>query len=185
MLPSLLGFEHPADLDHRAGRRGSSLGAADRRCSRAASIAYLGIPAFIVTLGGLLVWRGAAWWVTAGQTVAPMDTRFAAHRRRRRGLDRRHWSWVVGRRRLRGIIVGLGCTRRRRRQRFSFPLRPVWAEVVSSASSPASPSSARVRIANAYPWPAGIARALCAEANGITVRRKADCSSPTGSPSRC
>ncbi len=29
-------------------------------------IAYLGIPAFIVTLGGLLVWRGAAWWVTSG-----------------------------------------------------------------------------------------------------------------------
>ncbi|TIP25758.1 MAG: sugar ABC transporter permease, partial [Mesorhizobium sp.] len=27
-------------------------------------IAYLEVPAFIVTLGGLLVWRGAAWWVT-------------------------------------------------------------------------------------------------------------------------
>ena len=37
-------------------------------------IAFLGVPAFIVTLGGLLVWRGAAWWVTSGQTVAPMDT---------------------------------------------------------------------------------------------------------------
>ena len=28
-------------------------------------IAYLGVPAFIVTLGGYLVWRGAAWWVTS------------------------------------------------------------------------------------------------------------------------
>jgi len=36
-------------------------------------IAYLGIPSFIVTLGGLLVWRGAAWWVTTGQTIAPME----------------------------------------------------------------------------------------------------------------
>jgi len=39
-------------------------------------IAYLGVPAFIVTLGGLLVWRGAAWWVTSGRTVAPMDPIF-------------------------------------------------------------------------------------------------------------
>ena len=39
-------------------------------------IAYAGIPAFIVTLGGLLVWRGAAWWVTSGRTVAPMDATF-------------------------------------------------------------------------------------------------------------
>jgi len=30
------------------------------------AIAYLSVPAFIVTLGGLLVWRGAAWWVTSG-----------------------------------------------------------------------------------------------------------------------
>src|SRR5436189_212971 len=39
-------------------------------------IAYLRVPAFIVTLGGYLVWRGAAWWVTMGRTVAPMDTTF-------------------------------------------------------------------------------------------------------------
>ena len=36
-------------------------------------IAYLGVPAFIVTLGGLLVWRGGAWWVASGRTVAPLD----------------------------------------------------------------------------------------------------------------
>jgi len=35
------------------------------------AVGYLGVPAFIVTLGGLLVWRGAAWWVTQGRTVAP------------------------------------------------------------------------------------------------------------------
>jgi D-xylose transport system permease protein len=36
-------------------------------------IAYQGIPAFVVTLGGLLMFRGAAFMVTEGRTVAPMD----------------------------------------------------------------------------------------------------------------
>ena len=40
-------------------------------------VAYLGVPSFIVTLGGQLFWRGAAWWVTTGQTIAPLDDRFA------------------------------------------------------------------------------------------------------------
>ena len=40
-------------------------------------IAFFGIPAFIVTLGALLIWRGAAWWVASGRTLAPMDTTFA------------------------------------------------------------------------------------------------------------
>ena len=39
-------------------------------------IAYFGIPSFIVTLGGLIVWRGAAWSVIRGETVAPMDKNF-------------------------------------------------------------------------------------------------------------
>ena len=39
-------------------------------------IAYAGIPSFIVTLGGLIVWRGAAWAVIRGETVAPMDKNF-------------------------------------------------------------------------------------------------------------
>jgi D-xylose transport system permease protein len=39
-------------------------------------IGYLGIPAFIVTLGGLLVWRNVAWYITNGQTVGPLDPVF-------------------------------------------------------------------------------------------------------------
>src|SRR5580658_8220282 len=40
-----------------------------------ALVAYLSIPAFIVTLGGQLFWRGAAWWVTTGATSARLDWR--------------------------------------------------------------------------------------------------------------
>ena len=87
LLPKLLGFEHPATwiLTLAAGLAlGVVLGAL-----QGFVIAYLGVPAFIVTLGGLLVWRGAAWWVTSGQTVAPLDSTLQAHGRRSGRLDRR------------------------------------------------------------------------------------------------
>lgn len=40
--------------------------------------AYLNIPAFIVTLGGLLAWRGAVKWLLGGNTVPIADENFKA-----------------------------------------------------------------------------------------------------------
>ena len=39
-------------------------------------VAYGGVPAFIVTLGGFLVWRGLIFRFDQGQTIAPMDKTF-------------------------------------------------------------------------------------------------------------
>src|SRR3546814_15824263 len=39
-------------------------------------VAYGGVPAFVVTLGGLLIFRGAAFEITDGRTVAPLDPPF-------------------------------------------------------------------------------------------------------------
>lgn len=39
-------------------------------------IAYRGIPALVVTLGGFLMYRAAAFLVAAGQTIAPLDTTY-------------------------------------------------------------------------------------------------------------
>ena len=39
-------------------------------------IGYLSVPSFIVTLGGLLVWRNVAWYFTSGQTLGPLDENF-------------------------------------------------------------------------------------------------------------
>ena len=39
-------------------------------------VAYIGIPSFIVTLGGLLIWRGAAFQLAKGRTIAPLDGTF-------------------------------------------------------------------------------------------------------------
>jgi len=129
-------------------------------------IAYLGIPAFIVTLGGLLVWRGAAWWVTSGRTVAPMDATFRLLGGGPEGSIGSTWSWIVG------IVaclavVALLVNGRTQRKRFKFPLRPVWAEVFLGALTCVVILIA-VWVANSYAWPVNIVKRY-AEQNGITV----------------
>jgi len=91
-------------------------------------IAYAGIPSFIVTLGGLIVWRGAAWAVIRGETVAPMDETFELM-----GGGPFYASigatasWIIGA--LACVLILLGIrSSRSARKKFKFPLRPIWAE---------------------------------------------------------
>jgi D-xylose transport system permease protein len=127
-------------------------------------IAYLGIPSFIVTLGGLLVWRGAAWWVTTGQTVAPMDTRFKAFGGGVEGALGATATWVIAAAACGLIIMALGFARRRR-IRFGFPVRPGWGDALIAAVGCGAVLAAAA-VANSYPLPVGLARRW-AEANGI------------------
>lgn len=92
-------------------------------------IAYRGVPAFIVTLGGLLVFRGLAWWVTYGTTVAPLDQNFQLLGGGINGSIGATWTWIVG---LAGIAAMAirSVTRRRRRAAMGFPVRALWAELV-------------------------------------------------------
>ncbi|WIY54496.1 sugar ABC transporter permease [Devosia sp. YIM 151766] len=129
-------------------------------------IAYLKVPAFIVTLGGYLVWRGAAWWVTAGRTVAPMDTKFQLMGGGPFGAIGAMWSWVVAVIACAAIIIGLYLGRRQRR-RFNFPQRPVWAEITLAVIGCGAAIGA-VAVVNAYPWPVRIAENFAA-ANDIAV----------------
>jgi D-xylose transport system permease protein len=164
LLPKLLGFDHPAIfiLTLAAGLAlGVILGAL-----QGFLIAYLGIPAFIVTLGGLLVWRGAAWWVTNGQTVAPLDATFRLIGGGPEGSIGAAWSWVVGVAACVAVIVSLTHGRARRKA-FGFPLRPPAAEIVLGGASCALILAA-IAIANAYPWPIGSVRRY-AEAHHIAV----------------
>ena len=59
-------------------------------------VAYLGIPAFIVTLGGLLVWRGAAFLLARGETISPVDQTFALLGGGPYGSIGATGSWIVG-----------------------------------------------------------------------------------------
>ncbi|WP_106751575.1 sugar ABC transporter permease [Pannonibacter carbonis] len=90
-------------------------------------VGYLGIPAFIVTLGGLLVWRNAAWFITDGQTIGPLDETFAMMGGAGGTLGET-WSWIIG---LVAVAasIWLLLSARRRRAAHGFPVKPVWAEV--------------------------------------------------------
>jgi D-xylose transport system permease protein len=59
-------------------------------------IARLGVPSFIVTLGGLLIFRGGAWLLTSGQTVAPLSESFQIFGGGLNGSIGGLWSWIVG-----------------------------------------------------------------------------------------
>ncbi len=162
ILPQLLGFDHPAlwVLALASGLLvGASIGAL-----HGVIIAFLGVPSFIVTLGGLLVWRGATWFVTSGQTVAPMNATFRLMGGGTDGSIGATWSWVVGLVACLAII-GAIVNARRQRKRFAFPRKPVWAEYVIGAIGCLTVVGV-VLVANSYYWPIAIARRY-AEASNI------------------
>src|SRR5579863_9411015 len=126
-------------------------------------VAYVGIPAFIVTLGGQLFWRGAAWWVTTGQTIAPLDDRFALMGGGPHGSIGATASWALAALACAGIVFGLYAGRQRR-ARFRFPQRPMWAEYVIAVVGCFVVLGATA-IVNAYPWPERVAAKYAADNN--------------------
>jgi D-xylose transport system permease protein len=59
-------------------------------------IAYRRLPSFIVTLAGLLAWRGGAWLLARGTNISPMDERFQMLGGGLEGSIGPTWSWVFG-----------------------------------------------------------------------------------------
>jgi len=129
-------------------------------------IAYLSIPAFIVTLGGLLIWRGASYLVARGETIAPVDQSFALIGGGPYGTVGAMGSWILGIACC-VLIVILLANGRRQRLRFGFPTRPMWAEGLIGGLGIAA-SLGAVMVMNAYPWPKGIVKRYAA-ANNIDV----------------
>lgn len=114
-------------------------------------IAYQGVPAFIVTLAGLLIFRGGAWLVTQGRTVAPLNSTFQLLGGGIAGSIGAFWSWALG---LVGIavLVGNRLFTRQRRSRLGFPNKPLWAELVTTGAIVAL-VIAFVMVMNAYTRP--------------------------------
>lgn len=116
-------------------------------------IAYLSIPSFIVTLGGLLVWRGMAFLVEGGKTIAPLDETFSLIGGGSFGALGGTGSWIV---------AGLGClvvvwafiNARKARRHHGFPLRPMWAEYVVGGVIIGAILGATA-VVNSYIWPKG------------------------------
>ncbi len=94
-------------------------------------IGYLTIPAFIVTLGGFLVWRNVAWYLTGGQTIGPLDSNFVKLGGTN-GTMGEAASWTLG------IVLTAAAlwmlwASRRARARHGFPVKPMWAQGVLAA----------------------------------------------------
>ena len=164
-LAPLLGADHPiiwivAVLIALA--LGAALGALNGYL-----VAYAGIPSFIVTLGGLIVYNGAAWAVIRGETVAPMNALFELIG----GTPRGSWiggmaSWVLGGLACLAILWGI-LSSRNARKRFQFPQRPVWAEVLLGVVGCLLVLGVVYVLNSAY-WPPGVVNRYAKEA-GITV----------------
>ncbi|WP_293452299.1 sugar ABC transporter permease [Planktotalea sp.] len=129
-------------------------------------IAYGTIPAFIVTLGGLLVWRGAGFLVARGETISPVDATFKLLGGGPYGAIGNTGSWIVG---ILGCIAVLAMIilGRRKRQNFGLHLRPIWAEGFLAAIGVGTVLGATI-LMNAYPWPKGIIKKYAA-AQGFEV----------------
>jgi D-xylose transport system permease protein len=92
-------------------------------------IAYIGVPSFVVTLGGLLSIRGLVWYQSQGAAVTGMDPTFDLIGGGALGSVGELLTYVIA---LVGCvaIVGLLYNSRRQRRRYGFPVRPMWAEIL-------------------------------------------------------
>ncbi len=148
VLPPMLGLGHPAIwiLAILAGIIvGVLIGA-----FQGWMVGYLDIPAFIVTLGGLLVWRNVAWFITSGQTIGPLDETFNMIGGIG-GTMGETVSWIFGVLAV-AAVLWLQIGSRRRKAAHGFPVKPVWAEVTMAVISSGA-ILGFVAILNAYDIP--------------------------------
>lgn len=128
-------------------------------------IAYMGVPSFIVTLGGLLSLRGVVWVLSEGAARSGLAEPFQLLGGGAIGAIGGPPTWAVG------IVAAIGIVAltvygRRQRSRFGFRVRPPWADALLAMVG----AGAVVGLAaffNANLWPKGLASRY-AIANGIT-----------------
>ncbi len=134
-------------------------------------IGYQAIPAFIVTLGGLLIWRNVAWHLTDGQTIGPLNETYLLFG----GINGTlgvFWSWAVG---LAASVAALFALVQGRRTKIGhgFAVKPAWAETLVAVIIVGA-ILGFVAILNAYEVPERVVArdpALygCAEAEGCVA----------------
>jgi D-xylose transport system permease protein len=128
-------------------------------------IAYIGVPSFIVTLGGLLSIRGLIWYQSDGAAVTGLDPTFQLFGGGALGSVGELITWILG---VVGCvaIVGLLYNSRRQRRRYGFPMRPMWAEVLLGVVGCGIVLGLAWFANNAF-WPKGLADQYATD-HGIT-----------------
>jgi D-xylose transport system permease protein len=91
-------------------------------------VSYRGIPAFVVTLGGLLIYRGATFMVTDGRTVAPMNPDYQLLGGGIHGSIGSTWSMVVGAIAI-AAVVWIMYRDHQSRVTHDFPTKPIGMQV--------------------------------------------------------
>ena len=86
---------------------------------------YLGVPSFVVTLGGLMSFRGVAFLISDGRTQPVTDSTFLLIGGGLDGALGPTLSWALGIA-LSALIAWNAISRRRNAASHGFPLRPVW-----------------------------------------------------------
>jgi D-xylose transport system permease protein len=94
-------------------------------------VGYQGIPSFIVTLGGLFVWRNLNWFTTNGQSVSLTDPNLLMFGGTE-GVLGATASWVLGLVAAAVAVLAI-LSSRRTKQSHGFMVKPVWAEGVMMA----------------------------------------------------
>jgi D-xylose transport system permease protein len=96
--------------------------------AQGAVVAYLKVPAFIVTLGGMLVFRGAMLGITQGKTIVPIEEPFKA-------IAQGYLPASVGLV-LAGIVILVVFLaflwNRRQRKNYGFSLKPLYVDLLKA-----------------------------------------------------
>jgi len=129
--------------------------------------AYREVPAFVVTLAGYLMWRGAAFLVADGQTLAPLAITYQRLGGGVNGSIGTTGSWIAG-----GIacvlVVVATLNARRSRTRYGAAMAPAWADVVKVGVTCAA-ILGFVAVVSAYPDPSAAVEGATPPGKGIAV----------------
>jgi D-xylose transport system permease protein len=124
-------------------------------------IAYIGVPSFIVTLGGLLTIRGLVWYQSTGAAVSGLDSTFLLLGGGAQGSIGEWPTWGLALLACVAIVAIL-INGRRQRQRYGFPMRPMWAEVLLGVVGCLAILGLALFANNNF-WPQGLAERIALE----------------------
>jgi D-xylose transport system permease protein len=112
-------------------------------------VAYRGIPAFVVTLAGYLMYRGAAFLVADGQTIAPLNSTYQRIGGGVGGSIGVGPSWILGILACVWVLWQIWNTRREK-GKYAVQLAPLWFDGIKAAACCAA-IIAFVWVMNSYP----------------------------------
>jgi D-xylose transport system permease protein len=92
-------------------------------------VAFWGIPSFVVTLAGMLIFRSGSFIVASGKTIAPLDESFQLIGGGLRGSIGATGTWIFGALAI-GWVLFQTLSNRSRRQKHQLLVRPPWAEAL-------------------------------------------------------